>query len=367
MEIESNVKENSKLVWVELLRIFAAIAVIMVHVTAPNYGTYDINSWVWRITNIYSSSVRWGVPIFLMITGMLMLDANRKIKLEGYFKKYILKYIYIFSAWSLFYVLIEVTFNNSDRVQHGFNNLFEMFIKGYYHLGYFYYLIPFFVLLPIFKVLTENSSRKMIGYILSIWFVFTTFLPVIFQMNDIVIFSEWMGNLKINLINGLIGNFFLGYYLSAFELKKKYRNVLYILGIISLIYVVYSTRKLSIESGTKFSLLRSYTVFTTTICACSIFVFFKYEVNNSIMKLSESVKKIILVIGKCTFGIYLIHPLVLNIFRYYGANQFMANSPARRYPIIMVLVFTVSFIIIYIGKLLVDKTRNYKVKNGKKK
>lgn len=75
----SNTKVGTeKDIWVECLRIFAAIAVITVHVTASNMGNYPVDSWTWRITNIYSSSVRWCVPIFLMITGMFVYARPKK-------------------------------------------------------------------------------------------------------------------------------------------------------------------------------------------------------------------------------------------------------------------------------------------------
>ena len=61
-------KENNRIVWLDLTRIFAAIAVVLIHVTLRSY-TVQPFSTAWGIIDFYQLFPRWAVPVFLMISG----------------------------------------------------------------------------------------------------------------------------------------------------------------------------------------------------------------------------------------------------------------------------------------------------------
>ena len=55
-------KGESRILWIELLRIFAFLAVIVIHVTSPHY-IYS-PTWSWRVMNFYMTSARFTVLFF---------------------------------------------------------------------------------------------------------------------------------------------------------------------------------------------------------------------------------------------------------------------------------------------------------------
>lgn len=279
-----------------------------------------------------------------------MLDPKRRVESKGYFKKYVLKYFKVFITWSIFYTLLEIVIFSPEN-NWNFNTIITLMVNGYYHLGYFYYFIAFFVFLPIFRVFIENTSERLLQYLLVLWFVFTTLLPTLFIFTDFNLFSNWISNYSMNLMGGLVGYFFLGYYLNTIEIKKKNRFLIYVIGVITLLFTIYETRMLSIEIGSTHYLFRTYSAFTTGILSSSIYIFFKYELDNLLKRFGGRINKITLVISSCTFGIYLIHPFVLNIIRSFEVNDYMAGSPARRYPLVVLVVFLISFVLIYFGRI----------------
>lgn len=69
-----------RILYLDILRIMAIIAVVMLHVSAQRFYV-SFPSYEWEIRMFFNSMVRWGVPIFVMISGALFLDPQKKISL----------------------------------------------------------------------------------------------------------------------------------------------------------------------------------------------------------------------------------------------------------------------------------------------
>lgn len=84
--------KNNRIVHMDVVRVIACFAVIMIHSSAPyvieNFGS--LNFW---IGNIFDGLARIGVPLFVMVSGALMLDEKynfSKQKLIEHIKKMII-------------------------------------------------------------------------------------------------------------------------------------------------------------------------------------------------------------------------------------------------------------------------------------
>ena len=71
-----SVKTN-RLVYLDILRIVAICAVLMIHIVAPFVTKYESTTLEFILGNIFDSISRLAVPIFLMVSGALVLDENR--------------------------------------------------------------------------------------------------------------------------------------------------------------------------------------------------------------------------------------------------------------------------------------------------
>ena len=67
-------------VYFDYLRVFATLAVMVLHTSAQNWSKTDVNSFTWQTFNFFDSIVRWGVPVFVMISGSLFLSRDIPIK-----------------------------------------------------------------------------------------------------------------------------------------------------------------------------------------------------------------------------------------------------------------------------------------------
>ena len=73
-------QENTRKQYFDWIRIFVCFAVVMLHVSATWFLNRDISSTPWCISVIYNSATRWAVPIFVMISGALFLNADISVK-----------------------------------------------------------------------------------------------------------------------------------------------------------------------------------------------------------------------------------------------------------------------------------------------
>ena len=73
--------------YLDILRIMSAFMVVMVHVSAQEWGNVPVNSIEWQTLNVYDCLVIPSVPLFFMISGALFLNENYEISLKKLFLK----------------------------------------------------------------------------------------------------------------------------------------------------------------------------------------------------------------------------------------------------------------------------------------
>ncbi len=101
----------------------------------------------------------------------------------------------------------------------------------------------------------------------------------------------------------------LGYLLSTTDIEKKYRIMIYIGAIIGLVYRYATTYIWSMEKGVVVKTTWGYTTWHSILLACSVFLIVK-ELSKKI-KISNIVENILKEVSSCSFGIYLIHMMVV--------------------------------------------------------
>ena len=94
-----------RLVYMDWLRVLATIAVVTIHVSAGYVSVLDANNASrWMAGNLFESISRASVPIFVMISGALLLKGTKDISVGEFLQKRASKVIIPFIAWSaIFY------------------------------------------------------------------------------------------------------------------------------------------------------------------------------------------------------------------------------------------------------------------------
>ncbi len=293
----------------DLLRCVAAVAVIAIHVLAPyrhELGVIPFDQWASAVS--INSVSRWAVPVFILITGALLLSDKRDFDLGYYMKRRLGKVLVPFLVWSLFYAFLSgwtaQGFNGSEVTKvltHSYDH------PTYYHLGFFYYFIPLYFLIPFFQATVKHGNIEALMVYVLIWLVTTGLY--LFGINGV-----W--NLELWLYSGYLP---LGYLLyKHVPLKSWVVNSFIWLGILALLITAFMVLTHSIELG-KYTVGRwlSYKTLNVVAAASMIFIACRYFSDY----LSAGAHKVVALISQHSLGIYLLHPIFLWPMKAYGWHE----------------------------------------------
>ncbi|VDG97027.1 Inner membrane protein YiaH [Lysinibacillus sphaericus] len=326
-----------RLVYLDWLRIIAALAVVTIHVSA-GVVTDDAQDYEspWMSGNFYESISRWAVPMFAMISGALMLNSTREITILSFLKKKLAKILIPLFAWSVIYYANEVrkgeiTFSVAD------------FIKRFatddimYHLWFLYMIAGLYLITPLLKILIQHAKRKDIEYFLILWLFESVF------SNWLEYFIGYRFEFELFFVTHYIGYYVLGYYLFTFDFQTKWRIVMYIGGVAGFITTFFMTyhESLKIDEPLEQFWYDEHSP-NVLLMAVALFLLFK-STKIATLKLPW----IGTVISHASFGIYLIHILVMQTLYEKFDFVWFDVHPLIGIPYKVVLVVTISTMIVY--------------------
>lgn len=331
---------KQRIFYFDFLRIFAALAVVMLHTAASQYGLEGIYH---DSACLYDGFVRWCVPIFVMISGALFLEPAKTITINNILKKYIPRIVIIFFVWSLFYTCLSCFSKNNFNVAFIIINI----IYGYYHMWFLYMIAGLYLIIPFLRPITEKKDKNLILYLLIIWLVAASIIPFINFMFPITkMFSEFIIKNKFYFSFPLsfIGYFVLGYYLHNYVNIGK--NIILVTALILSFFI-------TVIGDTIYSLPNKQSFFFDNfspfviITAISIFLLIKNKCYQN-----KQPNKAILKLSDLTLGVYMIHPFfifVLTKLNLFGIINFQLNdNNFVAIPIAFVLVSFLSFSSVYL-------------------
>lgn len=280
----------------DFLRFIASFAVIAIHVLGPFRYLYgDIPDSDWLAAMGINSATRWAVPVFIMISGALLLSSERDFNCEHYLSKRLSKVAIPFIGWSLIYAFV------GGFVEGGWSSITTLKIienspnePVWYHLWFFYDFIPLYFVIPFLIPLLKKISPELIKLIVVAWLL-------LFLMNWLKVESFLRQNLIL-----YTGYLILGWYLMNRDNAKELKYWL-IAGVSMLLLNFFGSWQLAVESGQYSSFYMGYKTLNTVLIAGMLFVLAQSYAD----KIQGQLRMLISVIAKYSLGIYLLHPLLL--------------------------------------------------------
>jgi len=237
--------------WIDLLRIIACFLVVVSHCCDPFIGQINIDRDIFLNGVFAGSLVRCCVPLFVMMTGVLLLPV--KMDITPFYKKRIGRIIVPLIFWSIvlpiiyfFYLNYGVT-TTSPQIDMSEHTLTATLKKLYLFIfnfnfdtipmWYLYMLIGLYLVMPIISVWLKQASQKDIKLVLYIWGV-TLILPYIKLFAPMLGYAGNYGNTGLLGIcdwneygtfyyfSGFIGYLILAYYLIKYPITWSWKYTL---------------------------------------------------------------------------------------------------------------------------------------------
>lgn len=363
-------QKNQHIVWLDVVRFIAMFTVVCCHCTdpfnfypgtAPNIG--EIKLW----GAIYGSVLRPCVPLFVMITGALLLPVRGDA--STFYKKRIPRVFYPFLIWSVLYnlfpwitgllglnpqiILDFFPYAGEEVMQQSFSVSLEYILMIPFnfsilavHMWYIYLLIGLYLYLPVFSAWVEKASERAKLMFLLAWGV-TLLLPYYYQFVSNYLWGtcSWNSFGMLYAFAGFNGYLLLGHYLKNLEwsLKKTLAIGIPMLAVGYAVTFLGFRHITALPEYTDEMLELFFTYCSLNVVMMTIPVFMlakKVKVN------SERMKKALANLTVCGFGIYMIH------YFFTGPSVVLMraiNMPiGLQIPVAAILAFAVSWGLVWL-------------------
>lgn len=322
--------------YISILNVLACIGVVILHTFETGY-TSDAN-FVFEV--LIRAIAYCAVPVFFMITGATLIDYRERYDTKTFFKKRLLKVIISLIIWSIIYFII-----NFFKGKFSINDLSFKFVFEYFFLvktnpifWFFVVIIGIYLAIPVISLIPQESRRKAFLYIIIITFVFNQFLPdLLYHLN-----LNYNYDLKFPLTySGWISFIFIGYYIDKYEIVKKHRVIIYVLGIIGFLTMVVPTIFISYHKNESCSWFDEYYDAPCVLYSVSVFLFFKSKINNN--QIVTKIMPFFNFVAPTTLGIYVLHIAIRDFLRYFYTYSYFGMN-----LVLTLSILTICFIVVKI-------------------
>jgi surface polysaccharide O-acyltransferase-like enzyme len=293
-------KATTHLIWADAVRVLACFLVILTHSPQPIKNLdhslfYAINRFICLPC----------IPLFFILSGYLILPVTLPTK--DFLNKRMKRILIPMVTWSLIgFLFVDILVDKIDFYQ-GIHKLLKLpffRIEGFY--WYIYTLAGLYLLAPIITYWLTACYKKDIEYYLIFWCA-TLLLPYLNVFLPGIYFGDGNFYNPLYYFGGFLGYMVIGFYLKTYLLnmnsKKWIKLFIIATPIICIQPLLYIINRLS---GLDISTYNAYLRIDVAIMAIIIFLILRE------IKYSTVLKKIFTEIAPLTFGIYLVHGIVLH-------------------------------------------------------
>lgn len=323
----NEISTGKRIFYLDLLKVIAIFLMIANHCVDNVTPMERSEPWYNLWGSVYNSFTRPAIPLFMMVTGILLLPT--RMGMIEFYKKKISRILIPFFVWSVLYNLFP-WFTGLIGCDAGTINLFFKwaepsqafsdalrnvcmipfnFSSFAVQMWYVYLLIGIYLYLPIFSAWVEKSDKKSQRIFLGIWMV-SLFIPYLRNFLTENLWGEcsWNEFGLFYYFAGFSGYLLLGHHLVKYPLQlSKMKKYLLALVTFAIGYGITLTgfKEATAVLGQSEAMVELFFTFCSPNVALMSFAIFL--VCQDITLSSPKVREFITQFSICTFGIWMCH------------------------------------------------------------
>ncbi len=320
------------MVWLYNARICAIIAVVMVHVANRVVESSDTGSEYWWVGNIYGAMIRWCVPVFIMISGALLLEPSKEQDLPTFYKRRVSRVLVPLLFWAAFFTVWKYVKGTMAGDEFSTRELVAMaFRVPYYHLWFLYTILGLYLFTPFLRKVVAHCTRGQILFLVCAGFL----LSAVNRAYDSLYLggksSHFFWFLRFYWSLSYIPYFLMGHVIrhSKWSLSKPTASAAIGVSVAATALGYYYGRLGGNAAAGEYF----YEFLSITVIPMSIgFMYLHKSARRPIFIGKAFTKRL----SALTFGIYLMHPLLLVIIGYVGCGP-TSFHPAVAIPVVVAI------------------------------
>ena len=342
--LEQNGMESNKKIGipVDLIRTIAIGLVVLLHASNEALEASSVPMPYWWTALVYKSLALSCVPLFVMLSGALLLQpAKLNEPIRVFLRKRLTRIGLAFGFWSMVYLAWGFYINNVpvtlSNVMQGIVK--DLFTGPWYHFWFIYLIVGLYLITPILRVFLSNGNPRITRYLISIWFTGIAIIPLI-QLG-----LGYTLNAGVFIIGGFIGYFVMGNYLQKVILRPIILHGLLIASFIGTIFAVWlMTYPLSSLGENNYFL--GYLTLNVIVGSAALFlILLKFKPDWPGTN-KAAARRVVQAISNNTLPIFLFHVIILETFErgLLGFKLSFTNlNPIVEIPLLATLTFFITF------------------------
>lgn len=338
--LPKTVEKSPRKAWLDYLRVFAILAVITGHVIADFYARFgEVGPAEWWLSNVLGTLARSAVPVFVMVSGAVLL--GKPYTLKDFYKKRLARLIPPIVFWNLVYLGVYVL-NGMDRQTVLWTLKALVIVDGHIapHLWYLSMFACLMVFAPFVNkfILGEKPTGRELAILLGLTFPF-------FLLNTVASVADNIYHLGMEWFK--IFPWFMVYFVAGYTFDNHFPKIRLSNGLIAgaIVVLVAVGAGLNYYAVSSLGIMKNYFIATERgpllfLISMLVFVLAK----NLSVRLEAN--KVILAVAEASFGMYLIHEIFNGIFTR-GLPDYYSRG-LMYIPLVAAMTTVLSFVSIFL-------------------
>lgn len=326
---------RNRIVWLDWLKFFATIAVIVTHVASIGWALLPPTTSEWMVTSVFEIASRFCVPSFFFATGAFLCNPNKHVSTKRLMHHYVGRTLGIALIVSFFFCLLQALVGTWN----GWRALLRATLDGPYFIWYLWALICVYLLLPLLRVIV--SHPKLLTYALLVLLVTVIVKSTVVAMIPDSALALVFNNLLV-FPRGAEAVFYvlLGAWYISHDLSLRASFGVMIAGVLAVIAAIYLNYVHACTVA-----VDSYYVARDNIFIC-LFSLGIIELVKRIY-LCVPMSKPIKTISNLGLFIYLIHPFIRLLMECYApaATSLLVKHPLVGNIVVVAMIYAMSIAI----------------------
>ena len=369
-------KMNKRVEWVDVLRVVACFLVVLSHACDPFVGQFDNDRTAFMTGVGIGSLVRPCVPLFVMMTGVLLLPVGERDRgVSAFYRRRVGRLVWPLAFWSIMLPIMGYCYFNfvnpdtANAMLSGGLYDTERFIPRLWTwvfnfnydttaLWYLYMLIGLYLIIPILNAWLLSASQRDIRTVLALWVV-SLLLPYVVMFAPELGYEGNYGNFGIlgvcdwnvygsfYYLSGFVGYLILAYYLKTYPLQwSAGKTAAIMLPMFAVGYAITYAGYVAVQEihPGDYSFLEIIWLF----CGINVFMM-TLPVFVAVQRINFCPRPWVASLASLTFGIYLVHFPLESVA--YDAFATLGLPAWVRILLASVAVFAVTAAIVWLLRL----------------
>ena len=321
----------------DILRVAGSFAVVWLHVSGgvlvDTSRGMDFSWWVGNLANAMSY---WCVPVFVMVSGALLLSRPLVDNPVVILKHRLARLAVPLVIWTVFYTLLAWV---SSHGVIDFRSTLKGILRGMpvtgFHLWYLYMCVGLYTLAPLVCIFIEAVPRNMVKYTLLIGFLMASIEGVVSLSCGTPVASTFLG-----LCVPYTPYFIAGVLLRRLHINSGRTRLLLLAAVSCGVLIAVGTAALLPVMNKPWAVLHGYLNPLVIVMAICVYMVVTQEPASRMCN-NRMFQKLVRYVAPFTLGVYVLHPFCLQVLSRLEINAWF-GTPIIGIPVTTILAFSLS-------------------------